>query len=80
MNTKLTLSLDADIVSKAKAFAKKKHTSISKMLEDYLRVVTSDSEKKTGYNPVDELVGMVEDPNVDYDTIRYEALKKKHNL
>lgn len=80
MNTKLTLSLDEDIVAKAKAFAKERHTSISKMLEDYLRVITGSAGEKEAYNPVDALVGIVNDPKVDYDTIRYEALKKKHNL
>ncbi len=37
MNTKLTLSFDSVIISKAKGFAKEKNTSLSKIVEKYFR-------------------------------------------
>jgi predicted HicB family RNase H-like nuclease len=36
MDTKLTLKLDGDIIEQAKIYAKKKNTSLSKLIESYL--------------------------------------------
>lgn len=36
MNTKLTLMLDKQVIDKAKDYAKSHHTSISKMVENFL--------------------------------------------
>ncbi len=43
MLTKLTLTIDQDVVAKAKTYAKVKQRSVSKLVEEYLRTV-SDSE------------------------------------
>ncbi len=43
MRTKLTLAIDQDVIDKAKKYAKGKHRSVSKLVEEYLRTV-SDSE------------------------------------
>ena len=43
MLTKLTLTIDQDVIAKAKKYAKVKHRSVSKLVEEYLRTV-SDSE------------------------------------
>jgi predicted nucleic acid-binding protein len=43
MLTKLTLTIDRDIVLKAKNYAQKKHRSVSKLVEDYLKTI-SDAE------------------------------------
>ena len=40
MNTKLTLSLDKQIIEAAKKYAKKKNTSLSNLVENYLTSVT----------------------------------------
>jgi hypothetical protein len=48
MNAKLTLSLDKEVIEKAKAYAKEQGISLSKMLENYLKVITKKSEKDTG--------------------------------
>lgn len=45
MNAKLTLSLDKEVIEKAKAYAKEQGISLSKMLENYLKVVTSKTER-----------------------------------
>ena len=37
MNTKLTLSFDSSVIRKAKVFASKKNTSLSKMVEKYFQ-------------------------------------------
>ena len=43
MLTKLTLTIDQDVIVKAKKYAKGKHRSVSKIVEEYLKTV-SDSE------------------------------------
>lgn len=45
--TKLTLRLDADVISQGKAYAKRKGTSLSKLFEEYLR-----EQVMTDYEPV----------------------------
>ena len=41
MDTKLTLSLDKEIIEAAKAYARNKNTSLSNLVENYLASVTS---------------------------------------
>lgn len=84
MATKLTLSVDEDIIAKAKVFAKEKHTSLSKMVEDYLKTLlkSKDDKVKSKASILDELVGILKDPGPDWDPdqARYEYLKKRYDL
>ncbi|ULQ56808.1 DUF6364 family protein [Flavihumibacter rivuli] len=41
MDTKLTLSIDKDVVEEAKKYARKRNTSLSHLIENYLVSVTS---------------------------------------
>ena len=41
MIAKLTLTIDKQVVEKAKAYAKKKKRSVSKLVEEYLKTVSS---------------------------------------
>jgi hypothetical protein len=36
MNSKLTLKLNSEVIARAKSYAKKRNTSLSKMIESYL--------------------------------------------
>lgn len=47
MTTKLTLSVDAQIVARAKRYAKKRGTSISKIFEDHIEELTQESGQQT---------------------------------
>lgn len=49
MDTKLTLKLDHDLIEKAKTFAKAKNTSLSKLIENYLRLLV-DHERNSEVN------------------------------
>jgi len=40
MLTKLTLTIEQDVVVKAKKYAKGKHRSVSKIVEEYLKTVS----------------------------------------
>ena len=43
MLTKLTLTIESDVINRAKEYARSKHRSVSKLVEDYLKTV-SDTE------------------------------------
>ena len=42
MDVRFTLSIDDDIIKKAKEFAKKNNTSLSQLIENYLSEVTTE--------------------------------------
>jgi hypothetical protein len=61
MNVKLTLSLDRDIIDQAKEFARSRQTSLSRLIEDYLRqAVTPDNEVKQVTPLVARLSGVID--------------------
>ncbi|SHG50889.1 hypothetical protein SAMN05444372_106215 [Flavobacterium micromati] len=65
MNTKLTLNLDKEIINEAKTYAKSQSISLSKLIENYLNLLTISSKKKSSVSPlVESLTGII--PN-DYD-------------
>lgn len=47
MDVKLTLKLDEDIIKKAKTFAAQNNTSLSRLIENYLLQITSESTSNT---------------------------------
>ena len=64
MEAKLTLSLDNEVIKSAKKYAKDKHTSISKMVENYFYYLTAEdkdiNEKVINNCPItDQLLGSV---------------------
>mgnify|MGYP006285004073 CR=1 FL=1 len=89
MNTKLTLSIDKDVVADAKAYAKRKNRSLSNLIESFLRDVSSDStkieNKDSDLHPtIAALKGsikMPEDLSLDYkkeiQEARYERYLRK---
>jgi hypothetical protein len=40
MNTKLTLTIDQEIIERAKSYAKDKNRSLSNIIENYLKMLT----------------------------------------
>ena len=65
MNRKLTLSLDATVIGKAKQYASEQNGSLSGIVEGYLRAITSTEERGTiEITPtVRELLGSVTVPD-----------------
>ncbi|MGM0532214.1 MAG: DUF6364 family protein [Bacteroidota bacterium] len=45
MNTKLTLTLDKNIIEKAKKYANEKGISLSEMVENYLKIIIKEEAK-----------------------------------
>ncbi len=79
MDSKLTLKLDADVIQRAKVYAKNQNISLSKLIENYLNALTGSSSKKIKLSPlVESLTGVVklkEDADkkeyLDYLTEKY---------
>ena len=45
MNTKLTLTIEKDVIKEAKVYAKERGQSLSDLVENYLKLLTKDSRK-----------------------------------
>ena len=91
---KLTLSIEPDKIAKAKIYASKHHTSVSKIVSDFLTDITAKEDIKE--DPLLEKIKQIEVPewiknlsikpkvnlpeNVDYKEMKYEYLKEKYGL
>jgi hypothetical protein len=81
MNTKLTLSLDERIIAQAKLYAKQQGTSLSEIVENYFRKITSEYpiEKSRISDEVRELIGSVgTSDESDYESLKYRYLHDKY--
>jgi len=81
MDTKLTLKLNTDIISRAKRYAQHRKTSLSKMIESYLDSVTKPDTDDIEITPlVKSLSGLVSLPeDYDYKKARTEYLFRKYS-
>lgn len=67
MNSKLTLKLSSIVIARAKKYAKKHNTSLSRMIESYLDAVTKEDNSGVEITPlVKSLSGVIKLP-ADYD-------------
>ena len=48
MNTKLIVSIDKEVILKAKNYAKGHDTTLSSLIENYLKVLTSNMKEDSG--------------------------------
>jgi hypothetical protein len=83
MTKKLTLTIDPVIIKQAKTYARKRNTSVSRIVEEYLDHISSggkglDLSGKLESPITDSLVGMFKDPGKEYETLLEEALAEKH--
>lgn len=63
MNAKQTLSIDQTIIGRAKDYARRNNTSLSKMIEAYLESLTSTNSNKQTITPlVQSLSGIIDLP------------------
>ena len=79
MNTKLTLSLDKEVILKAKAYAKSQGRSLSEVIENYLKLI-SKKEKIDSISPtVKKLAGSFKvGDDFDYKQELKNALIEKY--
>jgi len=83
MSTKLTLTVDQNVIESAKEYAKQNRRSLSNIIEEYLKSLTSNSMNKRKpklSKLIKELKGSVKDPNPSksYKEILTDALIEKH--
>lgn len=88
MNTKLTLSLEKEVIEQAKIYAKGTGRSLSEMVESYFKSLSSPkrkSEDQDPYKDVDpsirKLIGRIKLPD-DFDVkkARDEYYKEKYGI
>ena len=84
MNTKLTLTIEKEVIVTAKEYAKEKGQSLSEMVENYIKLVTVDklNLNENQLSPkVRKLRGIIKnDENIDYKQILTEELSKKYGV
>ncbi|MFY8021422.1 MAG: DUF6364 family protein [Bacteroidia bacterium] len=80
MVTKLTLTIEKEVIERAKLYAKKTGRSLSEIIENYLCEITDESESKHKISPkLKRLVGVVSLPeDFDEELELRSALEKKH--
>ena len=80
MNTKLTLTIEQSIIEKAKAFAKDKGRSLSDIIENYLKAITSEKKVPNDISPlVNSLRGSFKAPDsFDYKEELSKGLSEKY--
>ena len=81
MNTKLTLTIEQDIIDQAKKYAKQKGKSLSAIVENYLKILTKDQEfSEVEITPlVRSLRGAFKSPEgFDYKKELSQRLSKKY--
>lgn len=84
MNTKLTLTIEKEVIQTAKEYAKEKGLSLSEMVANYFKLVTVNRRK---INPnrlsprIQRLRGIIKtEEELDYKEILTEELSKKYGV
>ena len=83
MLTKLTLTIDDGVVTRAKKYAQNRNRSVSRIVEEFLDLLSDetvdiDQQKKLESPLTDSLVGMFKDSGKPYKVMLEEALMEKH--
>ncbi|MCB9321371.1 MAG: hypothetical protein H6570_18980 [Lewinellaceae bacterium] len=84
MNTKLTLTIEKEIIEEAKEYAKVKGQSLSDLVENYFKLITKESReiKPKQLSPrIQRLRGILKvDKDFDYKKDLEEELTKKYEV
>jgi len=80
MNTKLTLTIEQSIIEKAKIYAKDKGRSLSDIIENYLKAITTEKETSEDISPlISSLRGSFKAPeSFDYKKELSKGLSEKY--
>jgi len=80
MNTKLTLTIEQSTIEKAKSYAKDKGRSLSDIIENYLKVITTEKRVVEDVSPlVNSLRGSFKAPeSFDYKKELSKGLSEKY--
>jgi hypothetical protein len=80
MTTKLTLTMEGQVIKSAKKYARQNGKSLSAMVENYLKSISADQELSQELSPkVTRLLGVIKLPeDFDYKKELGNALAKKY--
>lgn len=80
MTTKLTLTIEEEVISSAKKYAQKKGKSLSNLVENYLKSISSKETDLNTLSPkVTKLMGVIKLPeNFNYRDQLGDLLSKKN--
>lgn len=80
MNTKLTLTIEQSIIERAKSYAKGKGRSLSDIIENYLKAITTEQRIVEDISPiVNSLRGSFKSPeSFDYKKELSKGLSEKY--
>jgi len=82
MNTKLTLTIEKEVIEIAKEYAKEKGQSLSEMVENYFKLITTNRRpiKPEQLSPrIQRLRGIIKtDKKINHKQIITEELSKKY--
>ena len=81
MTTKLTLTVEKEIIESAKVYARKNGRSLSALIENYLKALVQRDNAKEDLSPkVKSLLGSIKVPkDFDYKKELQEVLFKKYS-
>ena len=84
MSTKLTLTIDEEVIQTAKEYAKMKGHSLSELVENYFKWITGPQPNKTERHlspKIEKLKGVIKmKEEFDYQKILTEELSQKYDL
>jgi hypothetical protein len=80
MTTKLTLTIEEQVIKNAKKYARKKRRSLSGLVENYLRTLSSSDNQPEEISPrVKRLIGSIKLPeDFDYKKAPGDTIARKH--
>ncbi|MFD2161884.1 DUF6364 family protein [Paradesertivirga mongoliensis] len=80
MTTKLTLTIEDRVIDSAKKYARQQGKSLSDIIENYLKSITSQEERTAKLSPrVSKMMGVISLPDdFDYKSEMGAALSKKY--
>lgn len=80
MITKLTLTIEQDVIKTAKTYAQKKGQSLSELIENYLKALSSNDKNSDELSPrVKRLLGSVKlNDNFEYKKVLEEQIGKRN--
>ena len=80
MDNKLTIKIDRATIERAKRYAKKHNTSLSRLVENYLGRLTSTEKRSYKNDPlIRSLSGIIQLDKDDHKSEYKDYLEKKYN-
>ncbi|MEP6512393.1 MAG: DUF6364 family protein [Parafilimonas sp.] len=80
MLTKLTLSINEQVIKKAKLVSRNRGKSLSRIVEDYLQSLSSDTEKNSSFKKLSGVLKNKIPPDVDLKKEKGKYINKKYGL